>query len=161
MSLKSVVPKMFHIFINTCIYPVRSRIPSFHRGLFFLTAESDNLSTIRDSTSLNGGVGRGQRSCDREGEPLLGWQDEPIMTMEWDTKWNTVAIGGIYRTDRRTVVKLSGGGIPAKLLVFGQSRLNSLAAHSAPLNEISIGLFRDRMRVGNFILGQIIFCSIS
>lgn len=127
----------------------------------FLTAESDNLSTIRDSTSLNGGVGRGQRSCDREGEPLLGWQDEPIMTMEWDTKWNTVAIGGIYRTDRRTVVKLSGGGIPAKLLVFGQSRLNSLAAHSAPLNEISIGLFRGRMRVGNFILGQIIFCSIS
>lgn len=160
MSLKSVVPKVFHIFINTCIYPVRSRIPSF-RGLFFLTAESDNLSTIRDSTSLNGGVGRGQRSCDREGEPLLGWQDEPIMTMEWDTKWNTVAIGGIYRTDRRTVVKLSGEGIPAKLLVFGQSRLNSLAAHSAPLNEISIGLFRGRMRVGNFILGQIIFCSIS
>lgn len=81
------------------------------------------------------------------------------MTMEWDTKWNTVAIGGIYRTDRRTVVKLSGGGGGGtrEIIGFRSIKTKFISAHSAPLNEISIGLFRGRMRVGNFILGQIIF----
>lgn len=115
MSLEFIVPKVFHIFIN-----IRISVLSDHGYRVFIEAcflnswvrqpVHDTRFNVVERRRVR--VGRGQRSCDREGEPLLGWQDEPIMTVEWDTKWNTVAIGGIYRTDRRTVVKLSGGRNP-------------------------------------------------
>lgn len=150
---------MLHIFINIGVYlPFQITDTEFSSRPCFLNSWVRQL--VHD-TRFNVvqrrrvGVGRGQRSCDREGEPLLGWQDEPIMTVEWDTKWNTVAIGGIYRTDRGTVVKLSGG--TREIIGFRSIKTKFISAHSAPLNEISIGLFRGRMRVGNFILGQIIF----